>query len=185
MLEGPDGQPIAIDSVEAWGLSVCNVPVGSEAYVKAYLEQKGRKVRKGLAGVTELLDPARWPHPEVPSQHMLWILLLACLQFTGDYWIQHVCPDWTEAFAIDGGRGVVEAFEVVISTRRSEWLHYALERVTLPVRHKGLGLRGSADRRHAQYVEAVAQHPERAVPHQQDRRGEEHPQRQVPPPVCH
>ena len=66
---------------------MCNVPVGSETYVKGYLGQKSLKVRKGLAKVTSLLDPARWPHPEIPCRQMLWMLLSACLQFTGDYWL--------------------------------------------------------------------------------------------------
>ena len=86
-MEDADGQPIMIDGAEARGLSACNVPVGSEAYVKGYLELKSRKVRKGLAKVSNLLDPARWPHPEIPSQQMLWMLLSASLQFTGDYWL--------------------------------------------------------------------------------------------------
>ena len=112
-------------------------------------------MQKGLARVLELLDPAPWPHPDIPSWQMLWMLLSLCLQFMGDYWLRYARPDWTEAFAIDVNRGVEEALEVAIGTRRSAWSRYALEMVALPVPHNDLGLRGSTDRRHAQYVGVV------------------------------
>ena len=92
-MEGPGRQSILVDGDQVHGISVCNVPVGSEAFVKAYLKQKGRKVRKGLARVSELLDPARWPHSEIPSKQMLWMLLSLCLQFTGDYWLRYMQLD--------------------------------------------------------------------------------------------
>ena len=121
-----------VDGVEGRGLSVCNVPVGSEAYVKGYLGLKGRKVRKGLTKVTDLLNPVRRPHPEIPSRQMFWMLLSACLQFTGDYWLQHVRPDWTKAFANGVKRGVEETFGVVADTGRDTWSQYTVERIGCP-----------------------------------------------------
>jgi hypothetical protein len=73
-----------------FGLAVCYVPVGSEALVKAYLARKGTHIQRGFNVIERLLDPGRWPHPDIPAQQMLWIHTLACLQFTGGYWIRHV-----------------------------------------------------------------------------------------------
>jgi hypothetical protein len=73
-----------------FGLAVRNVPVGSKAFLKAYLVQKGTHIQRGFNVIERLLDPGRWPHPDIPARQMLWILTLACLQFTGDYWIRHV-----------------------------------------------------------------------------------------------
>jgi len=78
---------------------VCNVPVGHRGYVREYLRQKKGTILKGYNNISGLMDPGRWPNPEIPSRQMLWILLTTCLQFMGDYWLRHVRPDYTEEFA--------------------------------------------------------------------------------------
>jgi hypothetical protein len=40
-----------------FGLAVCDVPVGSEAFVKAYLARKGTHLRRGFNVIKRLLDP--------------------------------------------------------------------------------------------------------------------------------
>jgi hypothetical protein len=40
-----------------FGLAVCNVPVGSEAFVKAYLARKGTHIQRGFNVIERLLDP--------------------------------------------------------------------------------------------------------------------------------
>ena len=79
-----------------YGMTVCNVPAGSREFIKGYLEQRMKKKTKGYAKLGELLDPGRWPNPDIPARQMLWILTVTCLQFMGDYWIRHVRPDLTE-----------------------------------------------------------------------------------------
>ena len=43
---------------------------------------------KGFDKIEKLMDPGRWPHPEIPTRQMLWVLIVTCLQFMGDY------PNW-------------------------------------------------------------------------------------------
>jgi hypothetical protein len=50
-----------------FGLAVCNVPVGSEAFVKAHLAWKGTHIRRGFNVIECLLDPGRWPHLDIPA----------------------------------------------------------------------------------------------------------------------
>ena len=54
-----DGQPLH-------GMSVCNVPVGTAGYVGSNLEQRLSMIIHRFSKVKKLLDPGRWPHPEIP-----------------------------------------------------------------------------------------------------------------------
>ena len=139
------------------GISVCNVPVGSKEYVIEYLSQRGSRVRRGYEKVAAQLDPGKWSHPEIPVRQMLWVLVLACFQFQGDYWLRHVRPDWTETFAQSIDEGVLNLVQLSVGSNMSNWSRFAFERMALPVRCKGMGLRGAADRRFAQFVGAATQ----------------------------
>ncbi len=44
-----------------FGLAVCNVPVGSKAFVKAYLAWKGTHILRGFNVIEPLLDPGQEP----------------------------------------------------------------------------------------------------------------------------
>ena len=71
---------VLVDGRRLHGLSVCNVPVGSPGYVQGYLAQRLAKIKSGFGKASQLLDPGRWPHPEIPARQMLWILTLVCFQ---------------------------------------------------------------------------------------------------------
>ena len=121
-----------------FGITTCNVPVGSKDFVEGYLNQQLERIEKGNRKIKSLLDPGRWPHPEIPTRQMLWILTLVCCQHRGDYWLRHVRPDWTESFArgIDGG--IQSLFETCAGISLDTWSDYAKERIRLPIRYKGL-----------------------------------------------
>ena len=68
-----DGQPLH-------GMLVCNVPVGTAGYVGGYLDQRLGMITRKFTKFKNLLDPGRWPHPEIPIHQMLWILTLVCFQ---------------------------------------------------------------------------------------------------------
>ena len=87
------------DENAIFGITTCNIPIGSEAFVNECLKQKSAKIRHGFYIISCLLDPGRWPHPEIPSHQIMWILTAICLQFMGDYWLRHIRPDFTEEFA--------------------------------------------------------------------------------------
>jgi hypothetical protein len=75
---------------------------------------EGAHIRRGLDVIVCLLDPGQWPHLDIPAQQMLWVLTLACLQFTGDYWIRHDRPDYTIEFAKPIDAGVKQLFQMCI-----------------------------------------------------------------------
>ena len=78
------------DDTDIFGITTCNIPIGSEAFVNECLEQKSAKIRRGFDNISSLLDSGWWPHLKIPSHPMLWILTVAhCLQFMGDYWLRH------------------------------------------------------------------------------------------------
>ena len=157
VLRTGSGEEVRVDGELARGMAVCNVPIGSNAFVRGYLQQKLEKILKGFDKLIELLDPARWPNPDVPTRQMLWCLTVTCLQFLGDYWIRHVRPDLTKDFAEGVDEGVSKLLEHCVGVDTETWSDTARERVRLPIRHKGCGLRQAVDRRFPQFLGAAAQ----------------------------
>ena len=99
---------------------------------------------------------------------MLWILTVTCFQFMGDYWLRHVRPDLTLAFATAIDAGIASLLQMCTGTDITAWSAIAQERCRLPIRMKGCGLRRAPDRRHAQYIGAAVQ----SVPYLVDRTDE-------------
>ena len=84
-LKDKNGNDITEDGLPVHGILVCNVPVGSEAYVKEYLSQMADKIEFQYRDISEMLDPVKWCHPEIPTKQMLWLLTVVCLQNLADY----------------------------------------------------------------------------------------------------
>ena len=101
------------------------------------------------------MDLGRWPNPDIPSRQMLWILLVACLQFMEDDWLRHVCPDYTEEFVAGIDEATAQLLQTCIGMDTALWSPIAKQRLRLPIRMKGCGLRDTTDRRHAQYIRAM------------------------------
>ena len=55
-------------------LSICNIPMGSERYVKTYLDKKKRQIIQGFDVISKTLDPGRYPHPEIPTRQMQYAM---------------------------------------------------------------------------------------------------------------
>ena len=70
-LKDKNGNNITEDGLPEHGISVCNVPVGSEAYVKEYLSQKADNIEFQYRDISEMLDPVKWCHPEIPTRQMI------------------------------------------------------------------------------------------------------------------
>ena len=88
---------------------------------------------------------------------MLWNLTLQCLRFMGDYWLMHMRPDITESFVLALDNGVNSLVESTIGFSLGNLTPFANERLRLPVRLKGMGLRQAADHRYAQFVGGMSQ----------------------------
>jgi hypothetical protein len=54
------------DGYVDYGITTCNIPIGSEIFVKTYLTQKMNSILKGSTSISNLLDPGQWPHPNIP-----------------------------------------------------------------------------------------------------------------------
>ncbi len=96
-----------------------------------YLTRPGCWLRPNSSG--------QWPHPDIPARQMLWILTLACLQFTCDYWSRHICPDNTLEFAklIDAGEQYL--FQMCVGADTGSWLEHTQECI-----HSQFAIEGAA-----------------------------------------
>ena len=92
-LKDRNGVPVSVNGKVVEGILVCNVPVESKEYVVEYLIQRFLKVKRGFEKVAAQLDPGKWSHPEIPVRQILRVLVLACFQFQGDYWLRHARTD--------------------------------------------------------------------------------------------
>ena len=128
ILKTEKGEEVRVNGDLARGMTVCNVPVGSNEFVLGYLEQRLQKILKGFNKLAELLDPGRWPNPDIPTRQMLWVLTVTCLQFMGDYWIRHVRPDLTKSFAEGIDAGVRKIFTHCVGVNTENWSDAAKER---------------------------------------------------------
>jgi hypothetical protein len=146
-----------VDGSRVYGMTMCNVPTGSQEFVEGYLEQRMQKILKGYTKLGDFLDPGRWPNPDIPTRQMLWILTVTCLQFMGDYWIRHMRPYLTEKFLRGIDEGISAIFRPCIDVNTKSWSDIAKERLRLPIRLKGYGLREAEDRIFGQYLGATAQ----------------------------
>ena len=144
------------DSEPLHGMTVCNVPVGSKGFVEGYLDQRQAKIQRGFTTISNLLDPGRWPNPDIPTRQMLRTLTVTCIQFMGNYCIRHVRPDLTGRFAAAIDTGVQRNFQQCVGADTTAWSDIAQERVRLPISLKGCGLREAEDRRYGQYLGAAA-----------------------------
>ena len=71
ILRTEGGEEVRVFGELARGMTVCNVSIGSEEFVRGYLQQKLKKIQKGFKKIIELLDPGRWPNPDIPTRQML------------------------------------------------------------------------------------------------------------------
>ena len=75
----------------------------------------------------------------------------------GDYWLRHIHLDLTYLFALALDNGVNTLVESTIGISLGNRTPFAKERMRLPVRQKGMGLRQAADRKFAKFVGGMPQ----------------------------
>ena len=124
-----NGNDITEDGLSVHGISVCTVPVGFEVYVREYLSQKADKIEFQYKDISEMLDPVKWCHPEIPTRQMLWLLTIVCLQNLGDYLIRHIRPDWTETFAKRIDKYTDQILGLYSGMKVESWSTYAQEQM--------------------------------------------------------
>ncbi len=59
----------------------------------------------------------------------VWILTLVYMQFTGDYWLRHMCPDYTADFAQGLDKSICKIFQMCIGIDINSWTDFVKERM--------------------------------------------------------
>ena len=102
------------------------------------------------------MDPVAWPHPDILTQQMLFLLTLACFQFQPDYWSRHIRPDFTDDFTNVIDNAVMSLVKMSTGLNFDSLPEFVKERIRLPICMRGCGLRSANSRRHAQFAGAVS-----------------------------
>ena len=97
----PEGKIEDDDGSTYHGMSICNIPIGHPKYVETYLEKKKGKLGRDFRMVEDFLDTGKTINHTIPVRKMQFLMILASLQFCGDYWNQHLTPASTGTFARD------------------------------------------------------------------------------------
>ena len=79
VLKKANGEVMMVNSEPMHKMTVCNVPVGSQDFVEGYLDQRMKTILKGYAKISKLLDPRRWPNPDITTCKMMWMLTTTCI----------------------------------------------------------------------------------------------------------
>jgi len=85
----PDWVIIALDVSNAFN---------DEVFVTEWQKTKGERIRSKMLEIGNLLDPTRIASRHIPSRQCLWLLILNCLQFKGNYFVRNIPPQFTEGF---------------------------------------------------------------------------------------
>ena len=98
------------------------------------------------------MNPRQEMAPEIPGRQYLWQLTLRCLQHMGNYWCRHVPTFYTKEFAKVVDDAVIESIRQALDIEVDKLNPMVKERVRLPIRMKGMGVRSLEDRRYAEYI---------------------------------
>ena len=98
------------------------------------------------------MDPLQVTAPELPGRQCCWVLTLGCIQHMGNYWARHLPPNITSEFYKRVDMAVQTI--VIVSTQldSSDLDDFTKERMRLPIKCKGMGLRSLFDRRHLEFI---------------------------------
>ena len=91
-IEGVDGTR----KFGKFGLRAYGVPIENEVFVTEWLKTKGERIRSNILEIGNLLDPTRIPSRDIPSHQCLWLFILNCLQFKGNYFVRNKPLQFTE-----------------------------------------------------------------------------------------
>ena len=86
----PEGFTEGEDRTTLFGLRAYGVPIGSEVFVTEWLKTKGERIRSNMLEIGNLLDPIRIASRDIPSRQCLWLLILNCLPFKGNYFLSEI-----------------------------------------------------------------------------------------------
>ena len=124
-----DSEVVTVDGNTLHNITTCNVPIGDKGFAKGYLEQKTNKITRAFGKITELLDPDRLLHLEIPSHKMLSIWTIICFHFMGDQWLRHVRPNCTEQFSKEIDDSIISLFQTCVEINIDDQMDFERENV--------------------------------------------------------
>ena len=134
------------------GISIFGIPVGEDSYVATWLEQKATSTLEKFETFKTLFNPSLHPEPSIPSRQCLFLLTLRCLQHMGSFYVRHLGPSTTGDYANTLDDGINELINLSTAVDVSTISMAASERIRLPIRFHGCGLRQLSDRRYVEYI---------------------------------
>ena len=122
---------------EERGIRVLGAPLGTDAYVRAHLQDIVDSHQVLLGRI-----------PAVPDLQSAWVLLLYCASTRANYFLRVCLPDSAESFAVQHDNNVWHCLCQLIGhlPHRPTW-----ERGSLPLHMGGVGLRSASRSAHAAY----------------------------------
>jgi hypothetical protein len=129
------------------GIVYAGVPLGERAFVRQELEHKYVAMERDIRTIHSKLGP--------DNLQQQWLMLFKSSQYRLDYLLAHCLPEDTE--------DVARRFDALLASLAGELLGsdiagapFGTERLRLPLRHGGLGLRSRADMRDSAFTGAAA-----------------------------
>jgi hypothetical protein len=158
-----EGKEELDDGTKSHGFIYYGIPFGDTSFVANFLDKKVDDLTKEFETLDYHLDPAVLVRSQIPTLQIRWLFVLRCLQNQGTYYTRHLDPRITKSFAARVDQMVFsfvsKTFSRTFKPLASEELppintleDIAAERLRLPIRYRGCGLRELHDRRHAEYI---------------------------------
>ena len=128
------------------GIQIFNVPVGDEEYVAAVLKEMAKKVKSTTRRYVEDLEE-KYPQK-------VWTMLQFSLQHRVTYWLRTCTPEETEEMAAHVDCCIMEAVQAATGVD-FDTEEVARERLRLPTRMKGRGIKRTTDTRYPSFLGAL------------------------------
>jgi len=151
----PEGFIEGEDGARLFGLRAYGVPIGSELFVTEWLKTKGERIRSNLLKIGNLLDPTRIASRDIPSRQCLWLLVLKCLQFKGNYFVRNIPPQFTEELCTIIDSAIDKLMGQCFCLKSDELSTFTKTRIHLPIRLGGLRVRKLSHVRFAEFIGRV------------------------------
>ncbi len=146
LLHLQEGTYVTEDGSILRGIHIFNVPLGEERYVKARLREKAHQVQRTADAYTEDMGD------EYPQE--LWTMLQYSLQHKVTYWLRTCTPEETEEMAATVVCILMEAVQVATCVN-FDTKEMAKERLRLPARMKGGGIKSVEEKRYPAFLGAI------------------------------
>jgi len=102
-----------------------------------------------------LLDPTWIASRIIPSRQCLWLLILNCLHFKGNYFVRNIPPQFTEGLCTRLDSAIDKLMGQCFCLKSEELSTFNKIRIHLPIRLGGLGVRELSRVRYAEFIGGV------------------------------